>query len=277
MTIAQIESNLQELIENFTPHSFAFDLLLAYGSPKAAIARLEKGDLNQLESKGELTHRKQLFFKVAPSNALHVLIDELANDQKVSKNTPRFIIVTNYETLLAVDTKTKDTLDIKLLDLTKHYDFFLPWAGMERAQHKDENPADVKAAEKMAKLYDEIIRENTTKTKEEVHALNVFLTRLLFCYFAEDTNIFEDNQFTKAIVSHTQTDGSDLDSYLQRLFDVLNIEKRDDSLPEYLKAFPYVNGGLFRDRFVLPKFSMKSRNIMIEVGTLNWSVELKLL
>lgn len=271
MTIAQIESNLQELIENFTPQTFAFDLLLAYGSPKAAIARLEKGDLNQLELKGELTHRKQLFFKVAPSNALHALIDELANDQKVSKNTPRFIIVTDYETLLAVDTKTKDTLDIKLLDLTKHYDFFLPWAGMERAQHKDENPADVKAAEKMAKLYDEIVKENTPKTKEEVHALNVFLTRLLFCYFAEDTNIFEDNQFTKAIHSHTQTDGSDLDSYLQRLFDVLNTEKRDDSLPEYLKAFPYVNGGLFRDRFALPKFTMKSRNIMIEVGTLNWS------
>lgn len=271
MTIAQIESNLQELIENFTPQTFAFDLLLAYGSPKAAIARLEKGDLNQLESKGELTHRKQLFFKDAPSNDLHALIDELTNDQKVSKNTPRFIIVTDYETLLAVDTKTKDTLDIKLLDLTKHYDFFLPWAGMERAQHKDENPADVKAAEKMAKLYDEIVKENSPKTKEEVHALNVFLTRLLFCYFAEDTNIFEDNQFTKAIHSHTQTDGNDLDSYLQRLFDVLNTEKRDNSLPEYLKAFPYVNGGLFRDRFALPKFTMKSRNIMIEVGTLNWS------
>lgn len=271
MTIAQIESNLQELIENFIPQTFAFDLLLAYGSPKSAIARLEKGDLNQLESKGELTHRKQLFFKVAPIQTLHAVIDQLANDPKTSKNSPRFIIVTDYETLLAVDTKTKDTLDIKLLDLTKHYDFFLPWAGMERAQHKDESPADVRAAEKMAKLYDEITRENTTKTKDEVHALNVFLTRLLFCYFAEDTNIFADNQFTKAIQSHTQTDGSDLDSYLQRLFDVLNIEKRDESLPEYLKAFPYVNGGLFRDRFVLPKFSMKSRNIMIKVGTLNWS------
>ena len=271
MTIAQIETNLRELIENFSPQTFIFDLLLGYGFPKSTLARLEKGDLNQLESKGELTLRKQLFFKVALGDELHALIDELVNDQKVSKNTPRFIIVTDYETLLAVDTKTKDTLDIKLLDLTKHYDFFLPWAGMERAQHKDENPADVRAAEKMAKLYDEIVKENTPKTKEEVHALNVFLTRLLFCYFAEDTNIFEDNQFTKAIHSHTQTDGSDLDSYLQRLFDVLNTEKRDNSLPEYLKAFPYVNGGLFRDRVSLPKFSMKSRNIMIEVGTLNWS------
>ncbi len=271
MTIAQIETNLRELIENFSPQTFIFDLLLGFGFPKATLARLEKGDLNQLESKGELTLRKQLFFKVTPSETLHALIDEISNDPKASKNSPRFIILTDYETLLAVDTKTKETLDIKLLDLPKYYDFFLPWAGMERAQHKDENPADVRAAEKMAKLYDEITKENAPKTTEEVHALNIFLTRLLFCYFAEDTNIFGDNQFTKAIQSHTQTDGSDLDAYLQRLFDVLNTEKRDESLPEYLKAFPYVNGGLFRDRVALPRFTMKSRTIMIEVGTLNWS------
>lgn len=271
MTIAQIETNLQELIKNFSSQTFAFDLLIAYGFPKATLARLEKGDLNLLESNGELTLRKQLFFKVAPSEALHTLIDEISNEPKAQKNAPRFIIITDYETLLAIDTKNKETLDIKLLDLTKHYDFFLPWAGMERAQHKDESPADVKAALKMAKLYDEITKENEPKTKEDVHALNIFLTRLLFCYFAEDTNIFSDNQFTKAIQSHTQADGSDLDSYLQRLFDVLNTEKRDDSLPEYLRAFPYVNGGLFRDRVALPRFTMKSRNIMIEVGTLNWS------
>jgi hypothetical protein len=271
MTIAQIETNLRELIENFSVQTFIFDLLLGFGFPKSTLARLEKGDLNQLESKGELTLRKQLFFKVAPSETLHALIDEISNDPKATKNAPRFIILTDYETLLAVDTKTKDTLDIKLLDLPKYYDFFLPWAGMERAQHKDENPADVRAAEKMAKLYDEITKENAPKTTEEVHALNIFLTRLLFCYFAEDTNIFADNQFTKAIQSHTQIDGSDLDDYLQRLFDVLNTEKRDDSLPEYLKAFPYVNGGLFRDRVALPRFTMKSRTIMIEVGTLNWS------
>jgi len=187
------------------------------------------------------------------------------------KKPPRFIIVTDYETLLATDTKTEETLDIELLDIAKHYDFFLPWAGVERAQHVDENPADVKAAEKMAKLYDEIVKKNEPKTKEEVHALNVFLTRLLFCYFAEDSNIFEDNQFTNAISHHTQVDGSDLDIYLERLFDVLNIEKRDDSLPEYLKKFPYVNGGLFKTKFSLPKFTMKARNIMVEVGGLDWS------
>ncbi|MFZ2890171.1 class I SAM-dependent DNA methyltransferase [Sulfuricurvum sp.] len=272
MTIAKIETNLRELIEKFSPQTFIFDLLIGYGFPKSTLARLEKGDLNQLESKGELTLRKQLFFKVASADALHATIDELSNDPKTTKNSPRFIIVTDYATLLAVDTKTKDTLDIKLTDLTKYYDFFLPWAGMEKSQHKDENPADVKAAEKMAKLYDEIVKENETATAQEVHALNVFLTRLLFCYFAEDSNIFEDNQFTNAIEQHTQTDGSDLDSYLERLFDLLNIEKRESSLPEYLKAFPYVNGGLFRDKLALPRFTAKSRRIMIEIGSLDWAL-----
>lgn len=271
MTIAQIENNLQELVKAFSLDSFVFDLLLAYGSPKATITRLKRGELNQLETKGELLSRKNLFFKEASTDELHATIDELQKKYQKEKKPPRFIIVTDYETLLATDTKTEETLDIKLLDIAKHYDFFLPWAGMEQAQHADENPADVKAAEKMAKLYDEIVKKNEPKTKEEVHALNVFLTRLLFCYFAEDSNIFEDNQFTNAISHHTQVDGSDLDSYLDRLFDVLNIEKRDDSLPEYLKKFPYVNGGLFRTKFPLPKFTMKARSIMMEVGGLDWS------
>jgi len=271
MTIVQIENNLKDLVKNFSEDSFVFDLLLAYGSPKATITRLKKGELNQLEAKGELLSRKNLFFKVVSADDLHSAIDELQKKYKKEKKPPRFIIVTDYETLLATDTKTEETLDIKLLDIAKHYDFFLPWAGMEQAQHVDENPADVKAAEKMAKLYDEIVKKNEPKTKEEVHALNVFLTRLLFCYFAEDSNIFEDNQFTNAISHHTQADGSDLDTYLDRLFDVLNVEKRDDSLPEYLKKFPYVNGGLFRTKFPLPKFTMKARGIMIEVGGLDWS------
>ncbi|HNI87833.1 MAG TPA: class I SAM-dependent DNA methyltransferase, partial [Leptospiraceae bacterium] len=102
---------------------------------------------------------------------------------------------TDFETLLALDRKTADTLDIPLIQITKHFDFFLPWAGMEKAQHQNENPADVKAAERMAKLYDELKKNNPIKTPEQVHNLNVFLSRLLFCFFAEDTGIFEESQF----------------------------------------------------------------------------------
>lgn len=272
MTIIEIENNLTNLISNFNKENFIFDLLLAYGTPKATIKRVQGSDLDKLESKGELTLRKKLFFKVANKN-LHLEIDTLKTQKEVLKHSPRFIIVTDYETLLAYDTKTEDNLDIDIQNLTNHYDFFLPLSGMEKANFQDENPADVKASLKMAKLYDELQINNEFKTKEEIHSLNVFLTRLLFCYFAEDTNIFPDNAITSSISSHTQLDGSDVDSYLSRLFKLFNtpLNQRESNTPTYLNIFPYVNGGLFRDEHKIPKFTTKSRALLLEVGQLQWS------
>jgi len=239
MNLAQIENNIQELIKNFDKESFIYDLLLAYDHPRASISRLKNGGLNLSKNEGEIAWKKKLFFKVDFKNDLHELIDDLKDDNNVTKYAPRFIIATDYDTLLAIDTKTDDTLDTPILDLAKHFDFFLPWAGMEKAQLQSENPADVKAAERMAKLYDEIKKDNPTETKEEVHNLNVFLSRLLFCFFAEDTGIFEPGQFTNSISSHTQQDGSDLHSYLDSLFDVMNTEQsKRHNLPAYLDSFP---------------------------------------
>ena len=272
MTIIEIENNLHALITNFDKESFIFDLLLAYGSPKSTIKRLEGSDHDKLSSDGELVLRKKLFFKVVGNNP-HATIDELKSKKEVTKHSPRFIIVTDYETLLAYDTKTEDTLDTELLNIINHYDFFLPLAGMEKATFQNENPADVKASLKMAKLYDELQKNNHFETKEDIHSLNVFLTRLLFCYFAEDTNIFPDNLFTSSVSSHTQADGSDTASYLQRLFGMFNTQqsKRETNTPEYLLKFPYVNGGLFRDALSIPRFTAKSRQILLEIGQLQWS------
>lgn len=173
---------------------------------------------------------------------------------------------------MAIDTHTKENLDIPLKNLAKHYDFFLPWAGLEKAQHHNENPADIKAAEKMAKLFDEIKKDNPDNSPEFTHGLNVFLSRLLFCFFAEDTSIFQENQFTNAIGSHTQQDGSDLNSYLDKLFTVLNTpEDKRRGLPEYLKAFPFVNGSLFEKQYKAPKFSRSSRAAILNSGDQDWS------
>ena len=271
-TTSQIEKSVKKVVDNSSSDDFIFDLLSAYDVADSRIKRLRTGDRNKLDTIGELdASTLKLFFKVSATNELHAVIDELSSKYKTEKKPPRFAVVTDYTTLLAVDTKMDDTLDVQIKDLAKHYDFFLPLAGMEKAQIVNENPADVKAAEKMAKLYDEITKDNEIKSEEEVHALNVFLIRLLFCYFAEDSNIFADNQFTNAIEQHTQDDGSDLDTYIVRLFELLDTEKRPTDLSEHLKAFPYVNGGLFRTRCIVPKFTSKSRRIMIEVGTLDWS------
>ncbi|MCM1986292.1 class I SAM-dependent DNA methyltransferase [Methanococcoides seepicolus] len=270
MNISQIENNLQELIFSFSEETFIYDLLLSYGLPKSSITRLKKGNLNLSKVDGEKSWKKKLFFKEIFDQDLHLAISSLIDN---IKHDQRFVIVTDYKTLLAIDTKTQDKLDIELKDLPKHYDFFLPWAGMEKTQHQNENPADVKAAEKMAKLFDEIKKDNPDDSPEFIHGLNVFLCRLLFCYFAEDTNIFEEGQFTNVVASHTQGDGSDLDAYLDKLFVVLNTSKKDrQDLPAYLNVFPYVNGGLFRQRMQIPKFTRRSYNAIIDSGKLDWSV-----
>lgn len=272
MNVAQIENNLQLLVKSFDEQSFIYDLMLAYGQPKASIKRLKDGGLNLSKNNGEILWKKKLFFKESKDTDLHDLIDDLRVNESISKHSPRFIIVTDYKNLLALDTKTNDTLDIEILEFPIHFDFFLPMAGMEKAQHQFENPADVKAAERMGKLYDEIKKDNPTDTEEQIHNLNVFLTRLLFCFFSEDTNIFEKSQFTHSLVNHTQNDGSDLHTHFERLFQVMNTpENERGNIPVFLNSFPYVNGGLFSNQHNIPRFSRKSRQVIIESGELDWS------
>ncbi len=293
MNIGQVEENIQTLARNLSRDTFIYELLTAYGLPKASITRLQQGSYNLSKVNGEIIWKKKLYFRAIFDQDLHGFIDTRRRDEALLKHAPRFFIVTDFMTLLAYDSKTDDTLDIPLSDLPRHFDFFLPWAGMEKAQAKLENPADVKAAEKMAKLYDHIRQDNPDRFNdtESLHELNVFLSRLLFCYFAEDTEIFPEKLFTNSVTAHTQADGSDLDSYLDRLFDVLNAPEpttpRLDHLgtmfeplnkdaragfPGFLQKFPYVNGGLFAQKLSAPKFSARARKMLIECGSqLNWA------
>lgn len=208
MNITQIEQNIKNLLDNYTQESFIYELLLAYGLPKASITRLQKGSLNLSKDSTEILWKKKLFFKVVANGELYGTTETYKNQPDLIKHDPRFIIITDYQQILAIDTKTCETLDTKISELDKRFDFFLLWAGMENATYQSENPADVKATEKMAKLFDEIRKDNPELTsKEQLHSLNVFLSRLLFCFFAEDTGIFEPKQFTNAIKNYTQIDG----------------------------------------------------------------------
>ena len=283
MNIVQIEENVKQLIhkiaqDELNKQDFIYELLLAYGHRSQTIGRVRNGERNLAEDKENTVFwKRQIYFKIAKQHDLHGLIDQMKNEKRTESNKIRFLIVTDFKTLLAVDTKTQDTLDVPFGDLAKKFDFFLPWAGMEKAVYQGENPADVKAAEKLAKLFDEIkadnFNEDDLNNKENLHHLNIFLSRLLFCYFAEDTEIFKDKQFTSAI-SKSNEDGSDLSALIGRLFKVLNQsdEDREADLPDYLADFPYVNGGLFKDDIQVPKFTRKSRRILIECGAeLDWS------
>ena len=289
MNISLIGSALQAIVGKVDQSSFIYELLLAYNLPKATIARLKSGNLNLSRQANELIWKKKLLFReitahdhiktdlldqsAEETKDPHHLIDQLKNSDAARIHFPRFIVVTDYKTFLAFDSKTKDSLDIALKDLAKHADFFLPWAGMEKAQVTTENAADVKAAVNMAKLYDLITDANPATTSTQTHALNVFLSRLLFCFFAEDTGIFSERQFTNAVSSHTQADGKDLAEYLDAVFNVMNTARKDraSGLPNYLDAFEYVNGGLFKDHYPAPLFNRKSRELLIDLGSLDWA------
>lgn len=252
---------------------FIFDLLLAYGKPQGNVTRLRNGSLSVAHDKAtEVAQKSTVYFKETTDDPLAV-IDELKSSPAVVRYRTRFVIVTDYKELLAVDTKTGENLMIPIRDIDQHFTFFLPWAGMEKAQYVKEAHADVKAAERMGKLFDELLAANPGLPEQPHgrHALNIFFTRLLFCFFAEDTGIFTENQFTQAVGSHTQADGSDLADFLTDLFAALDTE---DPLrkPSHLAGFPYVNGRLFtmKPDHVVPAFTKKARDLLIESGALIW-------
>lgn len=252
---------------------FIFELLLAYGRSQANVTRLRNGSLNVAGNPDtEVAQKNVVYFKETTGDPL-AIIDELRTAPAVVRYRPRFVIVTDYSELLAVDTKTGENVMVPIADIDQHFTFFLPWAGMEKAQYVAEAHADVKAAERMGKLFDELLAENPEILGDPFgrHSLNVFFTRLLFCFFAEDTSIFGENQFTNAVGSHTQADGSGVAEFLTDLFDALDTPLASDK-PHHLREFPYVNGRLFKiaAAHTVPRFSKKARELLIESGTLIW-------
>ncbi|QPK79643.1 class I SAM-dependent DNA methyltransferase [Corynebacterium lizhenjunii] len=252
---------------------FIFDLLLAYGRSKSSITRLRTGSLNVAEHpETEVAQKNIVYFRYTQGDLLAEL-EELRLSPLVTKFTPRFVIVSDYVQLIAYDTKTAENRTFNLREIDQHFTFFLPWAGMEKAQYTAESHADVKAAEKMGKLFDELASANPglLDNPDNRHGLNVFFTRLLFCYFAEDTGIFTQNQFTNAVGSHTLEDGSDTAEFIRDLFAALD-EADPARKPAHLADFPYVNGRLFRtdSALTVPRFSAKAREMLIELGRQIW-------
>lgn len=273
---ADILNNLEDVCRAVDKDDFIYALLNSYGLPKSTITLLRKGDSSLNVGVGDdVGLKKKVYFRALKIDEdLEVALEKLKTDPVTIKHDIRFLIVTDFENLLAYDTKAKDRLEVTINELPKQYAFFLPLAGYEKAIMFSEHPADVRASEKMGQLFD-LIRERNDLTKaEDIHALNVFLTRLLFCFYAEDTGIFIDSQMTSAIQSLTRKDGSDVDEFFSALFTVLNLPDNSPerlSMPAHFQAFPYVNGGLFAVDEPIPEFGAKARRLLIDCGTLNWS------
>lgn len=196
---------------------------------------------------------------------------EQAKDYALGLKThelPKYILVCDFENFRLYDTEEKTTSEFKLNDFVKNVQLFGFISGYQKKIYKEQDPANIKAAELMGKLHDRL---------EEIgydgHPLEVYLVRILFCLFAEDTTIFNKQQFQDFIEQRTSEDGSDLASKIQELFQVLNTpsEKRFKNLDEQLNDFPYVNGKLFEEVLPSASFDAKMRQALLECCYIDWS------
>ncbi|WP_315309272.1 DNA methyltransferase [Pantoea vagans] len=273
---AKIFEHLEQLVATPDQNEFIYGFLTAFEFPKATLSQIRQGGArNVANESGHVGLKNKLYYQpMIGSDDIESAFDHRIADTAVAKNKIRFVLMTNFVRFLAWDTLTKERLDIEFEELPRNYGFFLPLVRLEKAILNSENPADVKAAEKMGKLFDLIKARNDLSKAEDIHALNVFLTRLLFCFFAEDTGIFAKGQFTTAVKSYTSEDGSDLDQFLTDLFTVMNSKpnsKLRQLLPIHLTAFPYVNGGLFASDEPVPDLGLKGRRILLECSAMDWS------
>lgn len=264
--IITIEDKIQQLLEvGLDQASFIYEFLSFYDIPKATITRIRK------EQSGEI--KNKLYFKTVPTDKSVVAgVAEIEEGIKDKKSQPRYIIVTNFVDFAAKDTKTSDTLQIPFKDLPTYADFFLAWNGVEKVDYAKENPADIKAAERFTRLYDELKKINYFDDRsQEEKEFNLFLIRLLFLLFAEDTEIMKKGIFTNAIKTRSREDGSDLNTLFNQIFASLDIANRL-SQESWLQEFPYVNGKLFTDASTNLVFDKKTRKLILEAGELlNWN------
>jgi hypothetical protein len=181
---------------------------------------------------------------------------------------PKYILVSDFENFRLYDLEENKHIEFKLNDLVNNVQHFGYILGYQKKIYKEQDPANIKAAELMGKLHDRLEEIGYTG-----HPLEVYLVRILFCLFSEDTTIFNKQQFQDYLEQRTAEDGSDLAAKLQELFQVLNTppEKRFKNLDEQLADFPYVNGKLFEENLPTASFDTKMRQALLNCCYIDWS------
>lgn len=253
------------------PADVGYEILMAFGKSEKDVSRYREGK-GVLKTFNGLLIKGLFCFCDTETVRLTERLEQLKSDEQVNKAAPKIIAVSDGKTVLAYDTRENDTYEQQLKKMHSDFSFFYPLMNVERIHNTEENPADVKAAEKLAKLHDEIRAYNEYNSDDDLHDLNIFITRLLFCFFAEDTGIFAENLFTNFIRRFTKDDGSDLSYMIGQAFRVMNVpyKERSEDTTREISDFPYVNGGLFATDIPIPQMGYKARKIILESGDLNW-------
>lgn len=288
MNTIEIEKQLDLLVADVSAgicslHEFPFRLMEAYEASRNEVNKLRMKHPEGLVD-SDILWPKKLLYRVAQRGEVQDTVASLkatlvGKKGRAAKNAPRFVMSTDGEEFLAVDLKNDETPGFdRLADLPVNYDFLLPMFGVERFKPAPETAADVKAARHMAKFHDAIRDANPTWGAGKVHDLNLFMTRLLFCMFAEDTGIFTDKLFLNTLRREAmKVDGSDTKRVIEDVFLALDLADKDTRADRGVRSqriaadFPYVNGGLFRDHTEIPEFNRKARRLLLEAAEFHWN------
>ncbi|NJM85773.1 MAG: hypothetical protein HC839_06995, partial [Leptolyngbyaceae cyanobacterium RM2_2_21] len=259
MNAVEIEEAVSQLAEApFDPEEFPFAFLEAFGNKPTTIKRLrsKKSSSNQSDLNGVL-QRNNIHLKVCPKGELTNTLMALRESPATAKYKARFILVTDGKSLEAENLADGETIACDYPDFHDHFGFFLPLAGITTVKQIRENAFDIKATGRLNRLYIELLKENSDwDTAARRKEMNHFMARLIFCFFAEDTNIFySEGLFTHTVAQMSAGDSSNTHEVLEEIFRAMSTllkERESAKIRSWANVFPYVNGGLFSPHPLTP-------------------------
>lgn len=256
----------------FDPNEFPFAFAQATDAAKAAVSKLRNGTTNKSDLPGGVLFNKKFHYAPALTGMVDVTLEQLRSSKKTKTAKPAILIATDGEMIAAEHLASGDTLHCSFNEMGDHFGFFLPAAGKERYRAVEENPIDVKATGKLARLYDALTKANPDWGSDaRRHEMNQLMMRLIFCMFAEDVGIFPDNQFSRLIFTHAGDKGEEARETVIAAFHAMNLPKdRRTTLPAWTVELEYVNGGLFAGDIDAPRFDVAAFRYLREACDLDW-------
>ena len=275
MNAVEIEEAISALAEQpFDGGEFPYLFLQAFGNKETTIKRLRAGATNKSDLGGVL-QTNNIHIAVAATGEVTKTLAALKASPATAKGKAKFILATDGDTFEAEDLISGDTVACTFKDFPDHFGFFLPLAGITTVEQVRESSFDIRATSRLNRLYVELLKDNPTwGTVGRQHDMNHFMARLIFCFFAEDTDIFRNaDLFTKTVEQMSEKDSSNTHEVIGMIFRAMNTKGADRAagkVSRWADGFPYVNGGLFAGSTDVPRFSKIARSYLIHIGNLDW-------
>ena len=278
MNAVEIEQAITDLAEQpFNSAEFPYAFLEAFGNKATTIKRLRAGASNKSDLGGVL-QTSNIHILTCDAGQVTQTLAALKASPATAKAKAKFILATDGVDFEAEDLTSGETVACAFKDFPDHFGFFLPLAGISTVRQISENAFDIRATSRLNRLYLELLKDNPEWGKaERRHDMNHFMARLIFCFFAEDTDILGGKgKFTETIAQMSARDSSNTHEVISTLFTAMNTRREDRAaakLPRWADStdFPYVNGGLFSGSMDVPKFSKIARSYLLHVGGLDWT------